>query len=285
MNLLLRIPLDATPEQSTRLFELQAAFAQVCNALAPTVQQTRCWNRVALHHMVYKQLRAQFPQMGSQMVCNAIYSVSRSCRAVFQHPLSPFNLTRLGERPLPLLRFTETCPVYFDRHTLSVKDGMLSMYTLDGRMRFHLALKAEDEANFHSKKLREIVLSRCTPAVFQLTFLFSDDAADELGADAAGARDATGTGDASSAEDATGAADADAAETPGAAGNPNSLSGTTDGPPLGLAGAAKGRGSSNGMGTSGDRTADGNAPPGAGGDTDSPRGGELPEYILIEEMA
>jgi hypothetical protein len=179
MNLLLRIPLNTTPEQLARLQALQVAFARVCNALAPTVQQTRVWNRVALHHLTYRSLRAQFPEMGSQMVCNAIYSVSRTCRLVLQHPQSPFNLARLGGKPLPLLRFSETCPVYFDRHTLSVKAGQLSMYTLDGRMRFALALKPEDEATFNEKKLREIVLSARAEGGFQLSFLFSDGQQDE----------------------------------------------------------------------------------------------------------
>lgn len=174
MNSPLRIPLNAQPDQAARLVELQSAFAQACNALAPLVQRTRVWNRVALHHMAYKPLREQFPQMGSQMVCNAIYSVSRHCRLVFQSPASPFNLAKLGEKPLPLLRFAATCPVYFDRHTLSLKDGQLSMYTLDGRMRFKLDLAPKDEVNFHQKKLREIVLSRNTAGAFELQFAFSD---------------------------------------------------------------------------------------------------------------
>jgi hypothetical protein len=174
MNFMLRIPLDTSAEQLARLQALQAAFARVCNALAPTVQQTRVWNRVALHHLTYHSLRERFPELGSQMVCNAIYSVARTCRVVFQHPQSPFNLARLGAKPLPLLRFTDNSPVYFDRHTLSVKDGRLSMYTLDGRMRFALALKPVDEANFHEKKLREIVLSRRADGRFELSFLFSD---------------------------------------------------------------------------------------------------------------
>ena len=173
MNFLLRIPLNGTPEQLTSLRTLQEAFARVCNALAPLVQQSRCWNRVTLHHLSYKQLREQFPSMGSQMVCNAIYSVCRTSRLVYQHPDSPFNLTRLRDKSLPLLRFTNTCPVYFDRHTLSVKNGHLSMYTLDGRIRFHLALRPEDETSFHEGKLREIVLSRTVTDAFELSFLFS----------------------------------------------------------------------------------------------------------------
>ena len=174
MNSTLSIPLDTSPEQVQRLLALQQGFAQVCNALAAVVQQTRVWNRVALHHLTYRQMREQFPQMGSQMVCNAIYSVSRTCRMVFQHPQSPFHLSRLGDKPLPLLRFADSCPVYFDRHTLSLKAGQLSMFTLNGRMRFQLALGAEAEEAFQKRKLREIVLSRASGDRYTLSFVFSD---------------------------------------------------------------------------------------------------------------
>ena len=194
MNNVLRIPLNASPEQVKRLQALQTGFAQVCNALAPLVQQTRVWNRVALHHLCYRQLREQFPEMGSQMVCNAIYSVSRTARMVFQHPQSPFNLARLGSKPLPLLRFADSCPVYFDRHTLSLKAGQLSMFTLDGRMRFQLALAAQDEERFHTQKLREIVLSRRSDGVYELAFMLVSEAEGgnapaQKGADATDAAD------------------------------------------------------------------------------------------------
>ncbi|MBB6560534.1 hypothetical protein HNP48_003210 [Acidovorax soli] len=181
MNSLLRIPLNATPEQVERLRALQVGFAKVCNAIAPVVQQTRTWNRVALHHLTYRPLREQFPEMGSQMVCNAIYSVSRTGRLIFQHPGSPFHLSRLGDKPLPLLQFADSCPVYFDRHTLSVKGGQLSMFTLDGRMRFELALRPEDEASFHEKKLREIVLSRQPGGGYALSFLLDGGPEGEKG--------------------------------------------------------------------------------------------------------
>lgn len=174
MNSILRIPLDVSLEQASRLQALQEGFAQLCNALAPLVQSTRVWNRVALHHLAYRQLREQFPVMGSQMVCNAIYSVSRTCRLVFQHPGSPLHLDKLGDKPLPLLRFMQDCPVYFDRHTLSLKAGQLSMFTLDGRIRFQLSLDTEVQQRFHTQKLREIVLSRRSDGVFILSFLLVD---------------------------------------------------------------------------------------------------------------
>lgn len=175
MNSALRIPLRTSPEQYVRLQALQVAFARVCNALAPTVQRSRVWNRVALHHMTYKALREQFPGMGSQMVCNAIYAVSRVSRLVYQHPASPFNLAKLGDKPLPLLRFADSCPVYFDRHTLSLKHGQLSLYTLDGRMHFELKLRPEDEAALLRKKLREIALAKRADGAYELSFWLADE--------------------------------------------------------------------------------------------------------------
>jgi hypothetical protein len=173
MKSVVRVALNATPQQAAKLSALQREFAAVCNALAPIVQQTRTWNRVALHHMTYKQMRERFPALGSQMVCNAIYSVSRAARLVFQSPESPFRLQRLGEAPLPLLRFADTAPVFFDRHTLSIKAGELSMFTLDGRMRFQLGLAPEVERRFRTDKLREIVLAKSAGA-YELMFHFED---------------------------------------------------------------------------------------------------------------
>jgi hypothetical protein len=69
--------------------------------------------------------------------------------------------------------------VYFDRHTLSVKDGSMSMYTLDGRLRFDLSLSSEHENAFRQKKLREVVLSRL-PEDFMLCFQFSEGPAPHM---------------------------------------------------------------------------------------------------------
>ena len=170
MKSVIRVPLNTTPEQYARLQALQSAFAQVCNALAPEVQRTRVWNRVALHHLFYRALRDKFPALGSQMVCNAIYAVSRTSRLIFQTPASPFSLAKLGDKPLPLMQFSDSCPVYFDRHTLSVKGNKLSLFTLDGRMHFELTLPEEQLLLFRVAKLREIVLTRRLDAAYELAF-------------------------------------------------------------------------------------------------------------------
>jgi hypothetical protein len=184
MNSTLRVPLNTSPDQEERLRELQRAFADVCNALTPVVRERRLWNRVALHHLAYRALREQFPAMGSQMVCNAIYAVCRAARIVYQHPQSPFNMARFKDGKLPLLQFDEHCPVVFDRHTLSLKAGQLSMYTLDGRIRFQLQFSPADEARFHTERLRELLLSRLPAGGFELVFLFGekDEEQDQDGA-------------------------------------------------------------------------------------------------------
>jgi hypothetical protein len=160
MNPKITLRLNTNPEQMLRLERLQAAFAEVCSALGPIVQETRCWNRVALHHLTYRKLREQFPDLGSQMICNAIYSVSRSARLIFQNRASPWNIEKRQDQKLPLLRFAPSAPVYFDRHTLSLRQGGLSMYTLDGRLHFEVGLTTGDELRFREEKLKEIVLSR-----------------------------------------------------------------------------------------------------------------------------
>ena len=170
MNSIIRVPLNTNPEQFVRLQALQSAFAEVCNALAPEVKKSRVWNRVALHHLHYRTLREKFPALGSQMICNAIYAVSRASRLVFQTPGSPFNLTKLGNKALPLLQFADSCPVYFDRHTLSIKSTKLSLFTLDGRMHFELTLPESQLLLFKVAKLREISLTRKLNGVFELAF-------------------------------------------------------------------------------------------------------------------
>ena len=170
MNSIIRVPLNTSPEHFERLLALQSAFAEVCTELAPEVQRSKVWTRVALHHLHYRNRREKFPAMGSQMICNAIYAVSRTSRLVFQTPASPFSLAKLGAKPLPLLNFANSCPVYFDRHTLSIKGTQLSLFTLDGRMHFQLTLPEEQLLLFKVAKLREISLTRRLDNLFELSF-------------------------------------------------------------------------------------------------------------------
>ncbi|NBP38537.1 MAG: hypothetical protein EBV34_08895 [Betaproteobacteria bacterium] len=91
-------------------------------------------------------------------------------------PSSPLHLSRLPAGMIPLVQFAERCPVYFDRHTFSLKDGRISMFTMDGRMRFQGNFGANEQAHFvaESQKLREVVLLRSLRGEFSLHFHFQD---------------------------------------------------------------------------------------------------------------
>jgi methyl coenzyme M reductase subunit D len=168
------IRLNTNPEQLLLLKELQRNYVAICNAISPVAQASRCWNRVILHHMVYHKMREQFPNTGSQMICNAIYSVCHICRIMFQHPNSPWNVETHPVAKLPAIVFLEQTPVFFDRHTLNLKGNQLSMYTLNGRIRFALELSDEDQRRFHEEKLKEILLVN-DAAGFGLNFHFAHD--------------------------------------------------------------------------------------------------------------
>jgi hypothetical protein len=178
----LSVPLHTTADQFERLEELQQSFAQVCNALAPVVQERKLWHRVTLHHLTYRSLREQFPALGSQMVCNAIYSVCRTARVVYQNPASPFGLAAMHGAPLPLLHFRDTSPVFLDRHTASVRAGVVSIFTLAGRIHCRTDLGPIAEARFHAGRLRELVLDRTLDGQFELQVDFGAPAGKAKGA-------------------------------------------------------------------------------------------------------
>lgn len=168
------ILLNVKRDQFERLQRLQTGFAALCNELTPFVSEQQCWNRVTLHHLKYKELRAKFSEMGSQMICNAIYAVSKVSRLVYQHPSSPYHAKKLVGKKLPIIRFGEDCPVYFDSHTLTVSDHQLSMFTMDGRIKFELTLAVSQRQLLASRKLLEITLTRTRDDEFMLTFVLEE---------------------------------------------------------------------------------------------------------------
>lgn len=168
------VKLNVSKEQQAKLLALCSEFARACNELAATVQQTKCWNRVALHHMTYRQLREAYPNLGSQMVCNVIYSVCRNARIVYQHPESPHNLAKLNGKPLPRIIFNQFSAVFFDKHTLSISNNKLSLFTLEGRMKFELNIPSDIEQKFRSETVKEISLQYKKNQQVILQFVFDE---------------------------------------------------------------------------------------------------------------
>ena len=120
------IKLSVSPKDSLVLKKLQAAYADACNPLVPFVVENRCWNRVALHNLTYLHLGTTTP-LGSQMRCNAIYSVCKAYKAQ-----KGFKRIK-KDHPVPVIRFNRAS-VHFDKRTCTLKENGITLYTLDGRI-------------------------------------------------------------------------------------------------------------------------------------------------------
>jgi IS605 OrfB family transposase len=144
------IRLNVSPNQAAALMALQSAYADACNRLVPTVTEHRCWNRVALHQLSYARLRKETP-LGSQMVCNAIFSVCKAYKA--QKELGRIK----KDTPVPVVRF-DRASVHFDKRTYTLKGDSLSLYTLSGRIAVTMALGAHQRRIIESGSAKEAEL-------------------------------------------------------------------------------------------------------------------------------
>jgi predicted transposase len=72
MKRTIALKLTLSQEQSDSLLQTQKSFASACNQIVPFAIENRCWNRVALHHLCYYNVRENVSFLGSQMICNAI---------------------------------------------------------------------------------------------------------------------------------------------------------------------------------------------------------------------
>lgn len=144
------IRLEVTAEQSSRLATLRTAYADACNRLVPVVTEHRCWNRVALHRLAYARLRAETP-LGSQMCCNALFSVCKAYKA--QKTLGRIR----KDAPVPEIRFSRAS-VHFDKRTYTLNGETVSLNTLDGRLTLGMRLGDHQRRLMASGKVKEAEL-------------------------------------------------------------------------------------------------------------------------------
>lgn len=137
MKRTISIKLETIKEQEAQLFNLQEAFLFACNQLVPFVTEHRCWNRVALHNLSYKNIREQ-SALGSQMVCNAIFAVCKAYK----------NRNILKEEEVPKIQFHKNRSVHFDKRTYSIKGNILSLYTLEKRIKVPMRMGAFQHSYF-----------------------------------------------------------------------------------------------------------------------------------------
>ena len=172
MKDLIEVELQFSPENAARLEALQRVFTSVCNELASCAADAQCWNRVRLHHLTYHQIREKYPSLGSQMTCNAIYSVSRIAKELLRNKKNNESKSEDETKKIKRLIFNHNAPIYFDRHTVSLKGNEISMFTMEGRIKFKINADKNLEDQLKNEKLKEIILIKKNK--FVLNFLFGN---------------------------------------------------------------------------------------------------------------
>ena len=159
-NLTASVKLIVKDEDQQKLIRLHDLYRCACNWLVDDVVSSRIINRVQLHHYSYYRLREQFPELGAQMACNVIRSVSSAYKTLLSnHP-------KFKNKEIELKRIVFKNPsVHLDKNTLTYLDeNYVSMYTLEGRVRVQLdippyqakllalGLRRESNLVFHPRK-------------------------------------------------------------------------------------------------------------------------------------
>jgi IS605 OrfB family transposase len=144
--------LSTAPQQCEAFSVLARLFSDACNEMVPFVQDHRCWNRVALHHLVYYRVREAFPALGSQMVCQAVHRVADAYQALRARDGIP------KDEPVPALIFTPAS-VNFDHRTYSIKGDAFSLFTPMGRATVKFACGAPQKALLATGKPKEARLT------------------------------------------------------------------------------------------------------------------------------
>jgi hypothetical protein len=163
------VHLALNPEQTEQLQSLQTLFTQAYLLAASIAAELGTMGRVRLHHESYSRIREKYPKLGAQMACNVIHAVSmlrlQTDSAGVEKIMSSKN--KHG--------FDSNTPVLFDRNTLSIKGGVISIFTLEGRMKLALKKMQDLEYIFRTEKLKMAILKKNANS-YKLKLIFTSDA-------------------------------------------------------------------------------------------------------------
>lgn len=157
----MRLELELPACEHSMLLQLQQVFAALCNEVSAVARREGCWGRVRLHHLVYTKLRAAHPNVGAQHICNAVYAVSKAFRVLLSGP-DPSSVSSglhsSRTKVIPLIRFVESNPVYFDKKSMSAGPDGLSILGVGGRIKIPMPVSEEFLNAFKNEGIKEITL-------------------------------------------------------------------------------------------------------------------------------
>lgn len=135
------IALEVDPDASEKLHQTRRLYGQACEMLVPLIvadkeRRERLWQRFNLHKAGYRMVRNRLPDLGSQLACNVMRSVSGAYQSwISNHP----KFAKDKEMELPSIRFRNPV-IHLDKNTIRFfhHHTEATIYTADGRVRVRL---------------------------------------------------------------------------------------------------------------------------------------------------
>ena len=121
------VRVDASPDQSRVLSDTCAAYLDCCNMVSKVAWEHRTISQKTLHQLVYRRLRDEY-HVGAQMAQSSIIRVIGNCRTIKEMRGSPWETGGPNYR-------SSGYDLVWNRDYSILKDGRLSINTLDGRIK------------------------------------------------------------------------------------------------------------------------------------------------------
>lgn len=137
------VRVDASPDQSQVLSDTCAAYLGCCNMASKVAWEHRAISQKTLHRLAYRRLRDEY-HVGAQMAQSSIIRVIGNYRTIKEMHGSPWAANR-PEYHSP------GYDLVWNRDYSILKDGRLSINTLDGRIKLPVDWAHVPEAYRHGK--------------------------------------------------------------------------------------------------------------------------------------
>lgn len=137
------IRVEVSPEQSQTLSDTCDAYLDCCNMVSKTAWEHRTISQKTLHQLAYRKLRDEY-RVGAQMAQSSIIRVIGNYRTIKEMHGSPW-ATSQPEYHSP------GYDLVWNRDYSILKDGRLSINTLDGRIKVPVDWSHVPEAYRHGK--------------------------------------------------------------------------------------------------------------------------------------
>lgn len=135
VNIVLKVKLNTNEIQHSALLRTMNTFNDVCNDISNQAFEAKEYQKVQLHHMVYKGQREAMPDFSSQLVVRAIGVVSDSYKVKRNRNQRNY--------------FKKTSAVVYDDRVITFRDsGTVNIWTNDGRIEIPIQVYDKDKFKY-----------------------------------------------------------------------------------------------------------------------------------------